>query len=120
MRGLFSKQRGGQIAVAGVGQKDDDVLACVLGALCQLDGSPDSSTGGDAHQNAFLVADQAAGGKGVVIFDGNDLVVDLGVQHVGDEARYLSCPEQGHRRCAQDPGHRRRLRPRRAGHQGLR
>ena len=86
MRGLFSKQRGGQITVAGVGQQDDDVLACVLGALCQLDGSPDSSTGGDAHQNAFLVADQAASGKGVVIFDGNDLVVDLGVQHVGDEA----------------------------------
>lgn len=35
-------------------------------------------------------------------------------------ARCLPCPEQGHRRCAQDPGHRRRLRPRRAGHQGLR
>ena len=29
-------------------------------------------------------------------------------------------PEQGHCRCTQDPGHRRRLRPRRAGHQGLR
>ena len=86
MRESFSKQRGGQITVAGVGQQDDDVLAGVLGALCQLDGSPDSSTGGDAHQNAFLVADQAAGGKGVVIFDGDDLVVDLGVQHVGDEA----------------------------------
>ena len=86
MRGSFSKQRGGQITVTGVGQQDDDVLACVLGALCQLDGSPDGSTGRDAHQNAFLVADQAAGGKGVVIFDGDDLVVDLGVQHVGDEA----------------------------------
>ena len=86
MRESFSKQRGGQITVAGVGQQDDDVLACVLGTLCQLDGSPDSSTGRDAHQNAFLVADQAAGGKGVVIFDGDDLVVDLGVQHVGDEA----------------------------------
>lgn len=67
MRESFSKQRGGQITVAGVGQQDDDVLACVLGTLCQLDGSPDSSTGRDAHQNAFLVADQAAGGKGVVI-----------------------------------------------------
>ena len=82
MRESFSKQR-------GVGQQDDDVLACVLGALCQLDGSPDSSTGRDAHQNAFLMADQAAGGKGVVIFDGDDLVVDLGVQHVGYEALNL-------------------------------
>ena len=83
---LFGKQRGGQVTVAGIGQQSNDLLACVLGALCQLQRSPDRSTGRDTHQNAFLVADQAAGGKGVVIFDGDDLVVDLGVQHVGDEA----------------------------------
>ena len=67
MRSLFSKQRGGQIAVAGVGQKDDDVLTGVLGALCQLDGSPDGSAGGDAHQHALLVADETAHSKGVLV-----------------------------------------------------
>ena len=86
MRSLFSKQRGGQIAVAGVGQKDDDVLTGVLGALCQLDGSPDGSAGGDAHQHALLVADETAHSKGVLVFHGDDLVVDLGVQHVGHKA----------------------------------
>ena len=38
----------------------------------------------------------------------------------GCGARLLPCPEQGHCRCTQDPGHRRRLCPRCAGHQGLR
>ncbi len=37
-------------------------------------------------QHALLVADEAAGGKGVVIFDGDDLIVDLCVEHIGDEA----------------------------------
>ena len=43
-----------------------------------------------------------------------------GVKVVAVEPACLPRPEQGHRRCPQDPGHRRRLRPRRAGHQGLR
>ena len=83
---LFSKQRGGQVTVAGIGQQNNDVLACVLRALCQLDGSPDGSTGGDAYQHAFLVADQTAGGKGVVVLHGDDLVIDGGVQHVRHKA----------------------------------
>ena len=37
----------------------------------------------------------------------------------GRGARRLPRPEQGHCRRTQDPGHRRRLCPRRAGHQGL-
>ena len=42
------------------------------------------------------------------------------VKVVAVEPARLPRPEQGHRRRPQDPGHRRRLRPRRAGHQGLR
>ena len=38
----------------------------------------------------------------------------------GRGARRLPRPQQGHRRLPQDPGHRRRLRPRCAGHQDLR
>ena len=33
------------------------------------------------------MADKLAGGKGVVIFDGDDLIVDLGIQNLGDKAR---------------------------------
>ena len=33
------------------------------------------------------MADKLAGGKGVVIFDGDDLVIDLGIQNLGDKAR---------------------------------
>ena len=67
---LFRKQRGGQVAVAGIGQQNNDILAGVLRALCQLDSSPDGSTGGDAYQHAFLVADQTAGGKGIIVLHG--------------------------------------------------
>ena len=38
------KQRGGQVAVAGIGQQDHDVLTGILRALCQLQGSINSST----------------------------------------------------------------------------
>ena len=74
MRGSFSKQRGGQITVAGVGQQDNDGLALDLGTLGELDTGPDGSAGGDTDQHTLAVADKLAGGKGVVIFDGDDLV----------------------------------------------
>ena len=40
------EQRGGEIAVAGVRQQDNDVLARVLRALGQLHGRPHGRTGG--------------------------------------------------------------------------
>ena len=45
---------------------------------------------------------------------------DPGVKVVAVEPAASPVLSKGHRRCPQDPGHRRRLRPRRAGHQGLR
>ena len=53
----------------------------------QLDGRPDGRAGGDAHQHTLGMADQLAGGEGVVVRDGDDLVIDLRIQHVGDKAR---------------------------------
>ena len=48
--------------------------------------SPDGSTGRNAHQHTFLATDQPTGGKGVVVLHGNDLVINLGVQHVRHKA----------------------------------
>ena len=81
------KQRRGQIAVAGIGQEDDDVLARVLGPLGHLDGRPQGRAGGNADEDALGPADELAGGKRIFVLDRDDLVIDLGVQHVGDEAR---------------------------------
>ena len=86
MRESFSKQRGGQITVTGVGQQGHDGLALVLGALGQLDGRPQGRAGGDANQNALLLAHQLAGGKGILVLHGDDLVIHLGVQYIGDKA----------------------------------
>ena len=78
---------GGEVTVAGVGQQDNDGLALVLGTLGELDTGPDGSAGGDTDQHALAVADKLAGGKGVVIFDGDDLVIDLGIKNVRHKAR---------------------------------
>ena len=81
------EQRGGEVTVAGIREEDDDGLARVLRALGQLHGGMQGRTGGDADQHALFSADELAGGKGVFIGDGKDLVIDPGVEHIGDEAR---------------------------------
>ena len=83
--GLFCKHGGGKIALAGVGEKGDDDLALVFGALGQLGRGKYGGAGGDADQKAFLSGQRAAGCKGVLVFDGDDLVVNGGVQGVRDE-----------------------------------
>ena len=80
------KQRGGEIAVAGVGQQNDNGLAGVFRALGQLDGCPQRRAGGDADQHALAVPDLLAHGQGGIVVLGDGLIVDLGVQHIGDEA----------------------------------
>ena len=62
------------------------VLALVLGALGQLQRSPHGGARRNTHEHALLVAHGAAGGKGVVVLDGDDLVIDLGVEDVGHKA----------------------------------
>ena len=37
-------------------------------------------------RHTLLVADQLAGGESVLVCNGDDLVVDLGIQHVGHKA----------------------------------
>ncbi len=46
------------------------VLPSFSGRLASLDGRPDCCAGGNAYQYAFFVADQLAGGKGVLVGHG--------------------------------------------------
>ena len=62
------------------------VLPLFSGRLASWMAAQIGSAGGDADQHALLVADLLAGGKGVLVGDGDDLIVDLGVQHVGHKA----------------------------------
>lgn len=63
------------------------VFPAFSGALRKLYGGPCRGTRGDSDQNAFVFANQLAGRESVLIGYGNDFVVYLGIQHVGNEAR---------------------------------
>ena len=63
------------------------VLPSFSGRLASSMAAHSGSAGGNTYQHALRAADQLAGGKGVLVGNGDDLVIDLGVQHVGDKAR---------------------------------
>ena len=52
---LFLEKRSGEVTVARIGEERYDRLALVLGALCELDRCPQSSTGRDAYEYAFTM-----------------------------------------------------------------
>ena len=85
--GSVGEERRREIAVAGVGQQNDDGFALVLRTLGKLNGGPDGSAGGNADENALAAAKLLAGFECVVVVDGDDLVVDLRVEHLRDKAR---------------------------------
>ena len=84
---LIFKKRCGQVSVAGVGQKNDDVLSLVFGALCKLDRSPRGGAGGNSHENALALSDELARRKRILVGNGNDFVVNSGVEHLRNKAR---------------------------------
>ena len=80
------EQRGGQVAVTGIRQQGYDGLACVLRALGQLLGRPNGCTGADTGEHRVRLSQALAGGKSIFIGDGNDLVVNLGIQRIRNKA----------------------------------
>lgn len=82
----ISKEGSGEIAVAGVGEEGDDGFSLIFRALCQLNGSPHRSAGGDTDKDAFRFADPLAGCKSGVVFDRDDLIINIGIQHGGNKA----------------------------------
>ena len=70
---LEGVELGGEVALAGVGEEDDDGLALVLRTLGNLGGSEGGSTAADAHEEAFLLRQLTAGADGVVVLYVEDL-----------------------------------------------
>ena len=87
----------GQVSVAGIGEKNDDRFAGVFGTLGKLDRGVQRCAGGNADQHALGFADQFAGSERVLVADGDDLVIDAGIERVRDESRadaLHKCPDQ--------------------------
>src|SRR5262249_11788383 len=86
-RGELLEERRRDVALAGVGEHDDDGAALVLGP--RGDGQRPGERGArrDAAKEAFLARQAAGIVEGVVLGDGDDLVDGGAVQVLGDEAR---------------------------------
>ena len=82
---LLGEHEAGKVAVTGIREKDNNGLPRVFRALGQLDSGPYGSAGGDTHQHALALADLPASGKGILIGDRDNLVIDLGIQDGGDK-----------------------------------
>ena len=73
------KKRGRQVSVPGVRQQDNNGLSFIFGAFCQFYRGRDSRAGGNADEDALAFADESAGGKGVLIADGDHFIVNVGI-----------------------------------------
>ena len=62
------------------------VLPSLPGRLASLNGGPQRSAGGDAHQHAFAAAHFLTQRKGVIVLHRDDLIIDLGIQYLRHEA----------------------------------
>ena len=85
-RDLLGNERRRQVAVAGIREQRYDGLACVFRALGQLCRCPQSRTGGNADEQAFTVGELARCIEGILVLYTDDLVVNLGVEHIRNEA----------------------------------
>ena len=80
------KKRGRQVSVPGIRKQDNNCLSFIFGAFCQFYRGRDSRAGGNADKDAFLLSDESADGKSVFVLNGDDLVIDGGIQKLGDKA----------------------------------
>ena len=83
---------------------EDDGLSSVLRLFGQLARRPQSSPGGDAHQNALAADDLPTGGERVFVLDPDDLVIDGAVQCLGDKVGPDALDLMGARRSAGEEG----------------
>ena len=81
------KQAGGKVALAGIRQKGHHNFIAELRPAGKLHGRPQRRAGRDARQQPLVPRKAARGGKGLLCFHAQHLVVNAGVQHGGHKAR---------------------------------
>lgn len=79
------EQRSRQIALAEVGNDRDDRLPLGLGALRDLDGGCEGRARGYADEQSLLGSGSSSCGDGRLGGDGDDFVVQIGIEDIGDE-----------------------------------
>ena len=83
---FIRKKRGGVVAVAVVGQQGNNGLAAFSGRLASSIAAW-ARRRTDTGENTLPLRQQSSGGKGVVIGNADDFVVNVRVQHLGHKAR---------------------------------
>ena len=76
-----------EIALAGVGQDDDDELPCVLGPFRDDESSCEGGSTRDSREDSFLAGETACCVEGFVAGDRDDLVDEFRPEDVRDESR---------------------------------
>lgn len=82
----FLIEPGRKVALTSVADDGDDEFAFVLGALCDLEGSPDVSASGDASEDTLVASESATRFAGVFMVGEDDFVDEIPTEDVGDEA----------------------------------
>ena len=78
------EEGGGEVALAGAGDDDDDEFAGVAGLVGDLEGGEDGGAGGDSCEDAFFSGEAAGHGEGFVVGDFHDFVDEVGLEDFGD------------------------------------
>ena len=82
---LLCKHGGGEVALAGVGEDGDHGFAGVLRAGGEQNSGVEGGAGGDAGKDSLGAAQLPGGGVGLCLGDGEDLVIDAGIEDAGDK-----------------------------------
>ena len=85
--GSLCKHGSGEVALPGIRQQSYDCFSFVFRTLCQFYGRPDGGSGRDSHQHAFLPSDASSVRKGVLIGNGQNFIIDFGIQVVRHKTR---------------------------------
>ena len=80
------EEGGGEVALAGAGDDDDDEFAGVAGFLRDLECGEDGCAGGDSYEETFFLGETAGHSESFVVGDLDDLVDEVGLEDAGDEA----------------------------------
>ena len=78
-------QCGAQIPFPKRGDDHHDQLASVFGPPGHLQGGPGGCPGGNSYQQAFFFGHGARGGEGILGFDADNFIVNLGVEDSRDK-----------------------------------